>query len=75
MWVSGEGLNPAEMTDDWLCHGSHTDMSLFVKAGTAGLRKSKDLANKCSEALKIDFPSHRNSFIFLAADLFNYIST
>lgn len=75
MCVSGEGLQPAEMTDDWLCRASRTDMSLFVKAGAAGLRKSKDLANKCSEALKIDFPSHRNSFIFLAADLFNYIST
>lgn len=75
MWVSGEGLNPAEMTDDWVCHGSRTDMSLFVKASAAGLCKSKDLVNKCSEALKINFSFHQNSFIFLAADLFNYIST
>ena len=75
VWLSLEYLNPAEMTDDRGCHRSHTDMSLFVKASVAGLCKSKDLVNKCSEAVKINCSYHANSFISSATDLFNYLST
>lgn len=49
-------------------------MSLFVKASVAGLCKSKDLVNKCSEALKTNGSYHPNSFISSAADLFNSLS-
>lgn len=75
VWVSLEYLNPAEMTDDHGCHRSHTDMSFLVKARIAALCKSKDLVNKCSEAVKINCSYHPNSFISSATDLFNSLST
>lgn len=63
------------MTDDRGSHRSHTDMSFFVKASVAGLCKSKDLVNKCSEAVKINCSYQPNSFISSATALFNSLST
>lgn len=75
VWVFLEYLNPAEMTDGHGCRRSLTDMSFLVEASHAGLRKSKDLVNKCSEAVKMNCSYHPNSFISLANDLFNSLCT
>lgn len=63
--------------DDWwpqLPQKPH-DVSFLVKASVASLCKSKDLVNKCSEALKINRSYHPNSFISSASDICNSLST
>lgn len=75
VWLSLEYLNPAEMTDGHSCHASRTNMSFSLKANIAALFRSKDLVNKCSEAVKTNWSYHQNSFIFPATALFNSLST
>lgn len=63
------------MTDDHSCSRSHIDMSFLVKTMLQPFCKSKDLVNKCSEAVKINCSHPPKSFISSVTDLFNSLST
>lgn len=62
------------MTDDHSCHRSRSGMYFLLNQVLQAFCESKDLVNKCSEAVKINCSYHPNSFISSATHSFNYIS-